>query len=248
MSSPTPDLNRLNTPLSDEEVEELDEFLLSDATSENTMSLDMLDGYLTAIVIGPSTIPPSQWLPAVWGDSEDDAPEFESEDQAKRILELLLRHMNGIIWDLEDDADAFDPLFYTVIDEKDHREYLDGEMWASGFMTGMVLCREDWKPLFGDPAGKEALQPIYVLGADEESEEIEDLTRSPEQREALTKQIAASVASIYRFWLPRRQEQNERVVTEPIPRNALTIGRKDLCPCGSGKKFDECCGLKPTVH
>jgi hypothetical protein len=39
--------------LSEEDIEELDNFLMSEATSYETMSIDTLDGYLTAIVIGP---------------------------------------------------------------------------------------------------------------------------------------------------------------------------------------------------
>ena len=44
--------SKISTPLSDDELEELDRFLLSENTSDETMLLDMLDGYLTAIVIG----------------------------------------------------------------------------------------------------------------------------------------------------------------------------------------------------
>jgi len=62
--------------------------------------LDMLDGYLAAIVIGPITLLPSQWLPGIWGPSEDDAPRYESMEQVQRILELIMRHMNGIAWAL----------------------------------------------------------------------------------------------------------------------------------------------------
>jgi yecA family protein len=32
-----------------------------------TMSLEMLDGFFTALVIGPELMLPSQYLPAVWG-------------------------------------------------------------------------------------------------------------------------------------------------------------------------------------
>jgi uncharacterized protein len=45
-------------PLSDDEMDELDQFLMSDATSDETMILDMLDGYLTAVVIGPRNLQP----------------------------------------------------------------------------------------------------------------------------------------------------------------------------------------------
>src|SRR5512133_2312695 len=116
---------KLSTPLSDEELEELDRFLRSAAVSDATMPLAALDGYLSAIVIGPATLLPSQWLPGVWGPSEDDAPDYRSAEQAQRILELVMRHMNGIIWTLQYDADAYDPLLDTLVYEGDPREYLE---------------------------------------------------------------------------------------------------------------------------
>ena len=29
---------------------------------------------------------------------------------------------------------------------------------------------------------------------------------------------------------------------EPVRRDAPKVGRNDLCPCGSGKKYKHCCG------
>ncbi len=115
----------LSTPLSDEELEELEQFLLSEAVSDEAMVLDTLDGYLTAIVIGPVTILPSRWLPGISGESEDDAPVYESMEQAQRILELVMRHMNGIIGTLQYDADAFDPLLDSMVYGEGPREYLE---------------------------------------------------------------------------------------------------------------------------
>ena len=240
--------SNLSTSLLDEELEELDQFLLSDARSDETMLLDTLDGYLTAIAIGPTTILPSRWLPGVWGPSEEDEPKFETPEQAQRILELVMRHMNGIVWTLQHDPDAFDPLVNSMVYEGDPREYLDGEMWAHGFMEGVELCRQDWQPLFDDPPAKDALRPIYLLGADEVTKAEEKLTRWPAQREELTTQIAGSVAAIYRFWLPRRQAQHANLATSTVRRGEPKPGRNDPCPCGSGKKFKKCCGAAPTLH
>ncbi|WP_062641532.1 UPF0149 family protein [Caballeronia arationis] len=53
--------------LPDEETDELDLFLKSNATSDETMLLDMPDGYLTAVVIGPRNLQPSEWLLGGWG-------------------------------------------------------------------------------------------------------------------------------------------------------------------------------------
>jgi uncharacterized protein len=239
---------KLSTPLSDEELEELDQFMMSEAVSDDAMVLDTLDGYLTAIVIGPATILPSQWLPGIWGESEDDAPAYESLEQAQRILELVMRHMNGIIWTLQYDADAFDPLLDSMVYLGDPREYVEGGMWAYGFMQGIELCRKDWQSLFDDPAAREALRPIRLLGADELTEAEEALTRWPAQREELTTQLAAAVAAIYRFWLPRREEQHASLVASTYRREGPKPGRNDPCPCGSGKKFKKCCGAASTLH
>ncbi|CAE6690067.1 hypothetical protein R69927_00315 [Paraburkholderia domus] len=234
----------LATPLSEEEFDELDEFLISDLTSEETLTIEGLDGYLTAMAIGPNTVPPSYWLPGVWGPSENDAPAFESMDQAQHILGLILRNMNGIIACLEDDPDEFEPVFgFYRIDDSD-REYIDGEAWAVGFMQGLTLVRADWQALFDSEQGRESLNPIRLMGARDLTREEEELVGTPEQDEALTKQIPASIAAIYRFWLPYRQAVHDATIQRTEPK----VGRNDPCPCGSGKKFKKCCGAADTVH
>ncbi|WP_250478870.1 MULTISPECIES: UPF0149 family protein [unclassified Caballeronia] len=239
---------RMMAPLSDAELDELDEFLMSDVVSDEAMMLDMLDGYLTAIVVGPTTLQPSQWLPGIWGAAADDAPQFETMEQAQRILDLILRHYNGIIWSLKGDAEAFEPFFNTTTYPEDDREYIDGESWAYGFMQGIALCRSDWQPLFDDAQGEAWLRPMYLLGADEVSPDEEKLTDRPAQREDLSRSIPAGVAAIYRYWLPYRKAVSERQIATTIQRRTSKIGRNDPCPCGSGKKFKKCCGAAAELH
>ena len=43
----------LNEPLSDREITELDDFLMSDATPEECMDIAALDGFSTSLAIGP---------------------------------------------------------------------------------------------------------------------------------------------------------------------------------------------------
>ena len=61
----------LETPLSAAELSELEAFLMSDATSDECMDLVTLDGFLTALVVGPELVPPSSWLPVVWGGTNE---------------------------------------------------------------------------------------------------------------------------------------------------------------------------------
>ena len=49
-------------PLTDAEVEELDEFLLNAEGIEESMDISTLDGFLTAIVCGPKAMLPSEWM------------------------------------------------------------------------------------------------------------------------------------------------------------------------------------------
>ena len=48
----------------------LEGWLTSDRAHEDAMELSELDGFLTAIAIGPELIMPSEWLPVVWGGEE----------------------------------------------------------------------------------------------------------------------------------------------------------------------------------
>ena len=62
-------------PLSDDELGKLDDLLLSDDLSEECMLAVTVEGFLTAIAIGPVTVTPAQWLPRVFGgDPEDSMP------------------------------------------------------------------------------------------------------------------------------------------------------------------------------
>ena len=220
-------------------MEELGNFLLSDATNDETMMPDRLDGFLTALVTAPVMPVASVWLPQVWGASSKDEPAFDSHAQLERITGLIMRHFAGIIFRLQEDAEACEPLFDCAIYPDSPREFIDGEMWAYGFMNGIALQRPDWQSCFDDPDSAGFLRPIYLLGTEELSEDDEALIATPEQREALSRLIPASVAGLYRFWLPVR-----RIVIDPaVPRELPKIGRNEKCPCGSGRKFKKCCGV-----
>jgi len=236
----------LFSPLSEEELEELADLLMSDIATDETMVISGLDGYLTAIASAPIVLQPSEWMPGIWGPTKDDQPEFDSAELAEHVHGLIIRHFNGIINCLLDNPDIFEPLF----DEFKYRSriYIEGEMWALGYMQGIDLCRNHWQPLFDNPDGLKALRPIYLLGADEVTPEEEALTETPTQREKLSKQIPASIAWIYRFWMPYREAVFERSVAKTIQRSHPKIGRNDPCPCGSGKKFKKCCGSAATLH
>lgn len=228
---------RLDEPLSDEEFDDLDDFVLSDRCADDSMTMDVLHGYLTALAIGPLELPMAEWLPRVWGSDPKTAPKFASDKENKRIVNLIARFMNEIAITFEAAPKEFEPLFCEV-ETEDGKKHFDAEGWASGFWEGMQLRPGSWDPVMASEfAG--LMHPIALLGADEidiDDEELASLD-DPVKRAALAREIETAIPALYRFWLPRR-----RSAVETVERDAPKIGRNDLCQCGSGKKFKKCCG------
>jgi len=108
-------------PLIDQEIEELDAFLLSDDGLENAMDVSGLDGFLCAVLSGPNVIMPSEWMRWVWDSTEGkQSPEFTSEKQAQRILDLLMRHANDIAVTLTQFPQYYEPAFLSTRPQRTH--------------------------------------------------------------------------------------------------------------------------------
>ena len=241
-------MKNLQIPLSEQELNRLDRLLLLGDLPDDGMILSSLDGYLTALAVGPKTLAPSQWLPPVFSESEPHIPQFESAKEGEELLTLIMRRLNGIIAGLTSEPAELQPIFTVGTYGDDPREYLDAEVWAHGFWSGMQLCWEDWQPLLESEKGQKLVRAIRLLGAPEVAEEEEELTSTPPQREALGEEIPAAVMDMYFYWLPYRRAAFEGTMTETYVRANPKLGRNDPCPCGSGKKFKKCCGAAGTLH
>ena len=234
----------LMAPLSEGELDELESYLL-DLDADEGMTLDMLDGFLHALAMGPETVVPNRWLPKVWG--QDDGammPPADSTDQVHHLLGLVMRHFNSIVWGLEQSPPVLLPVWGAVRYEASG-ELDDAEMWAYGFAEGVKLSQAAWQPLFDHPDGRRWYRPIGLLGANDFSADQAELTRTPEQRAALAAEIVESLARMHAFWLPLRHAVAER---QQAQRMSTKVGRNEPCPCGSGKKFKKCCGAPSELH
>ena len=75
-------------PLTDGELEELDRFLLDAEGIDESMDISMLDGFFAAILSGPRTILPSEWMRWVW-DTESGEGFALVEHRVALDLEVL---------------------------------------------------------------------------------------------------------------------------------------------------------------
>ena len=139
-------------PLTDDEFGELDDLLLSDDLSEECMLAVTLEGFLTAIAIGPVTVTPEQWLPRVFGgDPEDPMPEISSMKIFNRVVSLVMRLYNSVIMIFEIAPEKFSPTFY--IREVEGKTYTIVDEWCSGFLQGIALTGDAWQPLLDERPG-----------------------------------------------------------------------------------------------
>lgn len=185
-----------NRPLSDDELNDLDE-LLADLPAESAMNIEALDGYLAGLLLTPgralADLPGAEWLPVVWGG--DRAPEpapFASGKQRKKAVMGVLRHLHSIAVAWAERPQAWEPIFSFADGDDDSTEYADAEDWAVGFLMAVDLAPEAWAPWFDGPDTAALLAPIAALGsADGALAEA-----SAEARDTASRQIPDAVLAL----------------------------------------------------
>ena len=226
----------LTARLSEGEIAELDEFLMSDATPEQCMDISTLDGFLTSLVIGPELVPASVWLKVLWGGGTE--PAFESSAQAQRVIGLIMRRFN-VISGMFDEPPEFAPILYER--EVAGKSYWSADDWCWGFLAGIRLASKGWQPLLEDEDNRPALLPIVPLGGEDGWELLEADPDSEAAAQATLDDLEPAVVAISRYWSGEWRRQSAILRQASIrPRN-LRVGRNEPCPCGSGGKYKRCC-------
>lgn len=230
-------------PLLDQELDKLAAFLAG-CGAGRAMNVEELDGFFCALVMGPELIMPSEYLPIVLGGGGDAGPSFASLEEANTVMQLLMRHWNTIATAVECGE------LYLPVMLKEESGSLQGRRWATGFMRGVSLRRASWSGLVQDEKENGSLFAIALLSGDVDPE----FARRPlpaEQREDLVKYAVAGVNRIARYFAAiRRAGAGARAADVTVRRESRKIGRNEPCPCGSGRKYKQCCGHdgEPVRH
>lgn len=197
-------------------------FLASAQVPETAMALEELDGFFTALIAGPTSVPPSLYISEVWGD-DGSGPAYDGEEQARYVADLLHRHWKSILLRLEGSFPC-PPMVGCDTD------WPPGGLWSEGFERGVELCIEDWEPFLQDGGIADMLDAISALQDDPGLMiELDDLAERDDQLSA----SMLAVHALHAYW---------RHQGEPAAPRQRKIGRNDPCPCGSGRKFKRCCG------
>src|ERR1700761_1436327 len=203
MDYPSYDPKSPNTPLTEDELAALDE-LLATLPVDGAMTLDGMDGYLTALLVGPAGIgKSSDWLPMIWGGEQEPSPApFASNQKRKRTTVLVLRHLRSIEAALSGPPDAWEPVFSVAeVPGTQGEELADASDWCLGFLAATDLAPDAWAPLQSDPDIGPGLATIAFLAgeidASESGEDDDEDMDDPQGRDHLSR-IATEV--VLKLW------------------------------------------------
>ena len=223
------------------------------------VSLEWVDGYLTALLASRRAILPDEWLPAMFGETFGLA--FADPQDVQRATASLMARWNVLASQLDVDALLDDPeavrlapLMITYDDaaraevvaaghmtEAEAADLLNtGALWAEGFMDAVEAFADDWpEPDLETDDGRwfdDCLSRVIGLMLPA-AELVEHLaTHYPGEslaREQLVDEALFAVQDLRLYWLDHAAKPDTRRV-DPKP------GRNDPCPCGSGKKYKRC--------
>ena len=227
-------------PLTEADLDRLEELLDAEVFGEESMRLDEIQALLCAAISGPEPVAPSVWLPEALG------PGLEKSDhpQVGETIELLMRLNNDLAGALLNN-ETVSPILYPLDESGEAYDYA---AWADSYIYGAGLVG-DWYDFAGKHADdlSELLEPLFLLNGvlKEDVEKSGERWFTPAEEERLVADIQENlpviVQTLYNFWQAKRGGSTVR-------REDDKVGRNDPCPCGSGKKFKQCCGSPEKLN
>ncbi len=215
--------------LSPEKLSWLSRFLLSRQVPFETMSMLMLDGFLTAVALSPVRIHVDTFWPRIWSEDGVDGVEPAWEPGQKEfVAELIDFHRMSIAMRRQVRSPHF-----PLIDGDDEREFL--AEWAEGMMIGIDAAGDPWRALMEHPRGIDDVLALEALCEGESTSLGRPAT--DEECAAIAARLPQILQRIALFW-----DDPAAAYPKQMPVRVQRIGRNDACPCGSGKKYKKCCG------
>ncbi len=224
----------------DSDLDRLQDLLAAIPPERESMNVVELDGYVAALIVCPDPILPSEWLPGVWG--EDHA--FSNTAEAKETIGAVMEHYNRVARDLAERPEDYAPALGI---DPDSGETL-WEPWIAGFERAMGLRPDLWEEiaLSDDEEASASISMVIALfdiycGRSALTEEaVDELDRlAPGMIPDLVRNLNAWTKSRHVMSADRGPAGFYR---DDPPAFGRKVGRNEPCPCGSGRKYERCCG------
>jgi uncharacterized protein len=165
-------------------------------------SIAMLDGYVAAIVAGPVSMSPLDWICPLLAIDADafnhgGTPEFAA-------ISAVALHHNQISQTLSTKPRQFEPMHLRNPDGD-----IDPRPWCQGFYAAMRLRLSVWTPLLdASNVNHGLLRPILLHFRDDQGRPLLGSRRSGRETEHFLRNahldIPAAVEAVRQYWMPIR--------------------------------------------
>ncbi len=226
------------------------------------VSLEWVDGFMTALKAGRRAMEIDEWLPAMFDDDAFERAHADPQSgEAARAVLLSRWRVLGNQLDPESLLDEPDVMRLSPLmieyDDAARREVVEaghmtaeeaeealqtGALWAEGFRAATEAFAADWPEADPDTEDgrwyDDCLMRVMALMLGPEDLAAYTAESYPGEtltREQLIDEACFGVQDLRVYWLDHAAKPETRRV-EAAP------GRNDPCPCGSGKKFKKCHG------
>ena len=138
------------------------------------MNIVELDGYVAALIVCPHTIPPSEWLPGVWGSHID----FEDAEGTEETIAAVMGHYRRIARQLAESPEDYAPVM--GVDAESGEDVW--EPWIGGFERGMRLRRAVWRQIARSDDREAATSLNLIIALSDSCRGRSDLTEEDEEK------------------------------------------------------------------
>lgn len=230
------------------EMQQLAEFLSAPERPRSTFTLHELRGFLYAVACSPEPIISSDWLNAIFAGAE---VEFSGEGEIGQLAGIILTLYDQTVERIdkqlaEDDNRLPCELREPILANLEREAPL--QQWAQGFLAGHEWLEQVWNeylpPQLTDQLDGMLVGPIFFSSRDAAESLFKETkhTSLEELAESILVLFRESVLSYARLGLGLSAAAAEVASEVQLPIRSEKIGRNELCPCGSGKKYKRCCG------
>lgn len=181
-----------------EEAIRVEEALEALGEDSGAMSLSELNGFLAGIITCPEQIPPSEWLPEIWGqEGQEGKSPFETPADVQAFTDKVMAYYNSLIKELGELS------FAPIYDMDEETEEVIWEIWTFGFTRAFDLRPESWEAYLEseeEEASEAMMQLIGLIAVavpDPESEEPLSPEDIEEIQEAAPDMIPYAVTALY---------------------------------------------------
>ncbi|MFG6138595.1 MULTISPECIES: YecA/YgfB family protein [Halomonas] len=177
--------------LDDEALDRLDDFLESDGVDADALDLIGAHGFLVALAVSPSDVPPATWVAELFHGE----PTFADDAEREEVLGLLERLRATAISVLEGGGLPELP-FDLELGGVPPEETPIGD-WCAGFMEGVFLDEPAWFAEDEEAAATLLLPFMLLSGLFGDEPDMAELAKDGDRLESLTAQLPELVLDLY---------------------------------------------------